>query len=373
MLGKVVFRVNELLKPRDGVPFKGKDVVFAGDPKQAQPVCDEFLHKPGAYKGAGLNKPRKGQAPPGTPTVAALVDSARLFLASFDDAVILHRVHRIDKEGLPGMTPEEVAQYAFEAEEFLEVTQKMADCTWLPKHYNALAKRNRSTLRLTPEGRRELEFFNDAPILMDGKKKSKAGVDGADQVNLEELKKVSAFRRSPIVSLQALHGYAGAEGDLKPDELDSDDFRGLTNELFVCEGARVLLTHNEWVDAGLMNGALGYVKGYVFPVGGGQMATDPKKRVPKCVVVEFDDVDLGEEEIDELDADGKKKRVPRTFFPGLVLGPDAKGKERSLKCVPIFRHKVDSSGAEEVYRKQFPLTLAWALTHWKAQGMTLPR
>ena len=93
-------------------------------------------------------------------------------------------------------------------------------------------------LRLTPEGRRELEFFNDAPILMDGKKKTKSGVDGADQVNLEALKKVSAFRRSPIVPLHALHGYEGAEGDLKPEELDADDFRGLKSELCVCEGAR---------------------------------------------------------------------------------------------------------------------------------------
>ena len=28
---------------------------------------------------------------------------------------------------------------------------------------------------------------------------------------------------------------------------------------------------------------------------------------------------------------------------------------------------------ENVIRGQYPLTLAWALTHWKAQGMTLDR
>ena len=28
---------------------------------------------------------------------------------------------------------------------------------------------------------------------------------------------------------------------------------------------------------------------------------------------------------------------------------------------------------KNVVREQYPLTLAWALTHWKAQGMTLDR
>ena len=78
-------------------------------------------------------------------------------------------------------------------------------------------------------------------------------------------------------------------------------------------------------------------------------------------------------EVDEVDKEGNQVCRPRTFFPGLVLGPDKKGKERSLKCVPIFRHGVSASSDEGVVRRQFPLTLAWALTHWKAQGMTLER
>ncbi len=40
-------------------------------------------------------------------------------------------------------------------------------------------------------------------------------------------------------------------------DVDQDQFRGLQAVLELCLGARVLLTHNKWVEAGLVNGAFG--------------------------------------------------------------------------------------------------------------------
>ena len=79
----------------------------------------------------------------------------------------------------------------------------------------------------------------------------------------------------------------------------------MENELLMCEGARVLLTQNLWVEAGLMNGAMGVMKGYMWPEGGDPHGHDPKKFSPLCVFVEFDSVDLGKDEAGR----------PRSFFP----------------------------------------------------------
>ena len=80
---------------------------------------------------------------------------------------------------------------------------------------------------------------------------------------------------------------------------------------------------------------------------------DTRLSTPLAIVVEFDEVNL-------LGPNGEK----RVFF-------SEPGRER---WVPIFSSApVSASSDGEISRQQFPLTLAWALTHWKAQGMTLRR
>ena len=127
---------------------------------------------------------------------------------------------------------------------------------------------------------------------------------------------------------------------------------GSFSSMELCEGARVLLFQNLWPEAGLMNGAMGWLRGFVWPQGGDPSSTRLDLSVPLCLVVEFDDV--------RVTAQGEE----HPFFPG---EPD------KANWVPIFREKLSSTMEEKVTREQFPLVLSWAITHWKAQGMTLPR
>ena len=138
-----------------------------------------------------------------------------------------------------------------------------------------------------------------------------------------------------------------------PERMDDDEFRGLQAELRLCVGARVLLTTNEWVEAGLVNGAAGYVRGFMFPPGFDPNAEDSKLCAPLAVIVEFDDVNL--------DGPSGEKR---SFF-------SEPGRER---WVPIYHSApMTPSSDGDITREQFPLTLAWALTHWKARGVALRR
>ena len=73
---------------------------------------------------------------------------------------------------------------------------------------------------------------------------------------------------------------------------------------------------------------------------------DTAKAVPLCVFVEFDDVQLG------TDDTGRE----RSFF---LEDPVRR------KWVPVFRSPpVAADSDSQITREQFPLTLAWALTHW---------
>jgi hypothetical protein len=129
-----------------------------------------------------------------------------------------------------------------------------------------------------------------------------------------------------------------------------------------------------------MNGALGTVLGFVWPQGGDPHSPKRQLQSPVCVVVEFDDIDLGEEQALDEHGDpvvqaGQFVFRRKNFFPSLVesLGCDERGVPRADRCVPIFHSQNGAESDDKVSRSQFPLVLAWALTHWKAQGMTLRR
>jgi hypothetical protein len=274
---------------------------------------------------------------------------------SFEDVCLLRQVHRYSDAKI-GLSAEKAEDYRRDAVRYLKVMRGMSDCTWSQDDHGWLSRRNRSLLQQTKEGREELRVFEKAPLLMDGRKDRVTGEVGANRMNNLRLERLSAETQKPIVPMRSYHGKPKTAdgGRMRPEEMDADDFRGVENELLLCEGARVLLTQNLWVEAGLMNGALGHVVGYMWPEGGDPHSAEARLQTPLCVFVNFDQVDLGTDEAGR----------PRSFFPG---------DPKRQRWFPIFRQRVSSTMEEHVYWENYPVTLAWALTHWKAQGMTLHR
>ncbi len=350
-VGKILFRVEDAQPDESEASLFGLDAILAGHLAQAAPIADDPVYKTGPYKGKGLNKPPDNYRGEPPPSLAELVERARLFLEEFEDVVQLLETHRVDEDGDKSWSEERRAQYQRDAQEFLKVTRRMADLEWTRADWRFLAKRNASALLATAEGRAVYEReFKDAPLLVDTKKATARQEDGADRYNAERLERLAREKDVPILGMRAIH--KRPKGSV-PERMDDDQFRGLRAELRLCVGARVLLTTNEWVDAGLVNGAAGYVRGFMFPQGFDPNAAETKLSTPLAVIVEFDEVNL----------DGPNGER-RSFF-------SEPGRER---WVPIYHSApVAASSDAEITREQFPLTLAWALTHWKAQGMTLRR
>ena len=117
---------------------------------------------------------------------------------------------------------------------------------------------------------------------------------------------------------------------------------GLHGVLKLAIGARVMLTANVDVSDGLVNGARGEVVDII---------TNAENNVTK-VLVKFDNDQVGLKTI--------QSSPYRTTFPN---------------AVPIGKHEVmffaKQKRGSEITRVQFPLTLAWATTIHKVQGLTL--
>ena len=74
-------------------------------------------------------------------------------------------------------------------------------------------------------------------------------------MNERELEKLGRRTGEPILEVGGYHDKRESDKDLRAELLPDDQFQRLPGKLRLCRGARVLLTHNLWVEAGLTNGA----------------------------------------------------------------------------------------------------------------------
>ena len=167
-----------------------------------------------------------------------------------------------------------------------------------------------------PASVKNLNEFNTATKLFYSNKQ-------VAKYNYEQLTQLNR----PIAVINARHS------NNKVKHVSPQQMFGLQPCLFICKGAKVMLTMNLWPSVGLCNGSTGKVVDIIYA----QNYQPPD--LPVAVIVKFDD----------------------------YLGPS---NANMKSCVPIspVTVTVDNSFDE---RQQLPLTLAWALTIHKSQGMTL--
>ena len=153
----------------------------------------------------------------------------------------------------------------------------------------------------------------------------------SDEWNHNKTKLLEANKASPIAKIEALSTGHHASNTA------SDKAGGLLKTLFLCNGAKVMLTSNILVEQGLFNGSIGKVVDIIYP-----QNKSPRDGLPTVVMVEFD-----------------KYSGP----------PFIKNSPKLVPIVPVKR-KLDCP-CYSCSRTQIPLRLGWGTTIHRCQGMTI--
>ncbi|KAF7192576.1 ATP-dependent DNA helicase PIF1 [Pseudocercospora fuligena] len=128
-----------------------------------------------------------------------------------------------------------------------------------------------------------------------------------------------------IITVPAIHIGSGSSASF-------NEAGGLHSCLSLCEGARVMLVENLWTEQGLVNGTIGTVREFVKKA--------PMEGVPYAILIHFD----------------------------TYQGPSLDGSG----IVPIFMSTREyCMDGMQCSRRQFPLTIAYAITVHKSQGITI--
>lgn len=277
MLYWIDYRLKEITGTKDK-PFGGINMILVGDFAQLPPCADRKLYvQPHAEVNSG---------------------SFQLY-REFKTVIYLQRIQRQTDEG------------------FIDFLTAVRNGKVTKKHYDYII--NRATSRL-PQS--ELKKFENAVRIMPTNER-------CANYNYEKLKQL----KQPIAEIAAIHSPNSAKN------ADAKKAGGLIPILYLCNGARVMLTSNQCAAKGLANGSFGTVQAILYEEG------HQPPEIPKAVIVKFDE-----------------------FTGNSIL-------ETIPKCVAITSITAewpDKSGFS-YSRQQIPLRLAWAITIHKSQGQTLSK
>lgn len=166
-----------------------------------------------------------------------------------------------------------------------------------------------------------------------------------DQHNNLKLRQIP----KPLFHLKATDQYPPNVSKERIDSILSkgrSDTGGLDSNIYIKETARVMLTTNMDIADRLINGQLGTVA---------RIEVNPTSQQPAIIYVKFDDVNAGKE----------------------VIAKSTNSFIRENRVVPIqpilrkIRIQPGRSSSPEIQRMQFPVTLAYAVTIHKVQGLSL--
>ena len=305
----------------------GISCVGVGDPAQCEAIMDQQIYDV---------RPHKKTVDEGDSRAVLLSNRGLSVYSEFTHVIVLTKTHRLTKID----DPQTEADHAFNerAERFVQMLRRLRDLEWTIDDYYWLCKRKRSNLTL-----RQREEFATAPVLMDFRRTTADNPeDNCEFYNKGYIRQMVRESKKPLIRIDAQH-----EGTPEDDgkQIPETSFNGLPNELEVAEDALVILISNLAVEFGLMNGTQGKVVRIIFKPGHHPNHEDPACRQPEVIVVDF----------------------PKYAGPRFYDAP-----ERAT-WVPLRAVTRNAEAGTGVTRTQFPLILGWAITPWKAQGMTLDR
>lgn len=145
--------------------------------------------------------------------------------------------------------------------------------------------------------------------------------------NIETLRNL----KTPVANIPAVHNCTTAASS------DEKLANGLLSNLCLAINCRIMLRCNLWIQAGLVNGALGFVRDIIY-----SPENQPPMHPPIIILVEFDN----------------------------YKGPTLEN-SKLVPIVPIKKEWKDNNIL--CTRLQFPLNLAYAITIHKSQGLTLEK